>query len=365
MKAIALRPTTKKNRDSSFVRESSVWPLLGFCRLFLCLIVVAGHLPGFSGEIASGFGPVSFLQLFSAKGAVLVFLVISGFSIAASYQQEQTYYYFRRALRILPLYVLTVTASAVIPIFFNDVIAGPVRIYVTPTYSELALNLCFAQGFLTDNINTNAVVWSLSVEVFFYAITPWLMSRTNREIFWAIVGSGILFAWVCIDDDMQMYPKGFGLNVPLLGWTWLLGLWLYRRGGDRGSVISGLIAGTLVMPFTTSKWFFASWALVIGTIAIGSKLRLPRVAANLCLIAGDTSYPLYLIHFPYFILLLGLGKKHTGWTIVSAMTIAFILDRIYDRPLKRMLRKLSEKFFRWRNLREPLQPQAPRLRFWI
>jgi len=83
--------------------------VLGGLRFFLALIVAVSHLPYRGSAIE--------IVLFRLCGmsAVISFLLLSGYSIAASYEKDRNGFYFRRALRILPLYVLTVVASTFVP----------------------------------------------------------------------------------------------------------------------------------------------------------------------------------------------------------------------------------------------------------
>jgi peptidoglycan/LPS O-acetylase OafA/YrhL len=81
--------------------EDMRWDLLGLMRYLLASIVAISHLKWY----LAGAQPIYRVAEFSGLVAVLGFLLISGYSIAASYEREPQGYFFRRFLRIVPLYV--------------------------------------------------------------------------------------------------------------------------------------------------------------------------------------------------------------------------------------------------------------------
>ena len=52
----------------------------------------------------------------------------------------------------------------------------------------------------------------------------------------------------------------------------------------------------------------------------------------------STAYPLYLAHMPVFLLLYGFRVSESGWVfILVAIVFSIVLDRCFDRPLKRLI----------------------------
>ncbi len=317
-----------------------LWKSLGGIRFVLALIVACGHLGWF-------VGPQSKVVLlgndFSAQVAVLGFLVISGFSIGASYFRQPKDYYKRRVVRIVPLYCFGVIASAFIPSLHDGSIENTREVFTTPGLGNILGNLLFLQGFFVKYINTNGVVWTLSIEVFFYVITPFLAGLRPQQILLACLGSCAAYgAWRFFDlpfyADMQC-----GAAVLFMGWAWLLGFWIYRMNLDKDAVFAALVIGICVIAFNGSYlgWLWSlTWCLTIAGIGWGALLPANKVLAYTLQTAGDVSYPLYLIHMPCFLLLQisPLPKSPLLWILIT-IVVSFLLDRIYDRPVKAWMRK--------------------------
>ena len=121
------------------------------------------------------------------------FFVLSGFLITTLLLREEgqngrislSGFYLRRALRILPVYFLVVTAAA-----FNDIILNGERdkIEILPYYYLFLAN--FIRG---EDITFLAPTWSLSVEEQYYLIWPLLLILLpKRAIVPALI---ILITW--------------------------------------------------------------------------------------------------------------------------------------------------------------------------
>jgi peptidoglycan/LPS O-acetylase OafA/YrhL len=98
--------------------EINNWALLGGLRFFLAFIVLTAHL----GWYLPKSDPFLKFDKFSPVVAVLGFLLISGFSIAASLNASPKGYYFRRFIRIFPLYIFSISISVLIPLITNKAI---------------------------------------------------------------------------------------------------------------------------------------------------------------------------------------------------------------------------------------------------
>ena len=107
------------------------WPILGAIRFFFALVVAGSHLTWYMETQSS----VSVIRHFSGLAAVLGVLVISGYSIAASYEKQRIGFYWRRALRIIPLYVVLLPFSAVGPTLLGGEVTVPGGLsFVTPQF---------------------------------------------------------------------------------------------------------------------------------------------------------------------------------------------------------------------------------------
>src|SRR6266567_5582633 len=151
------------------VKENQInWSLLALLRMVLATIIAGGHLVWLEDDsFTSG------LASLGGKAAVAGFLVVSGFSIAASLDRNQTDFYFRRFKRIYPMYFSAVTFAILLEVWLGT--------YQLPSYIVEARgpitaigNVLMLQTFLVRSIAYNGVVWSLAVECAFYIISPYL-----------------------------------------------------------------------------------------------------------------------------------------------------------------------------------------------
>lgn len=322
--------------------SSLLWPILGAARFFLALIVAGTHLMWFvpHSPLATG------LNRLSAIVAVFGFLMISGFSIAASYAKQPKGYYGRRVLRIIPLYLLAIAAGVVCTMpFGGQIMVADGGIFRPPALGMVLQNLFFLQGFTTSSILTNGVIWSLSVEVLFYLLTP-LLARLSQTSLLLIAGASLaLFigaSWYALPDYPAMQG---GLAVVLLGWCWLAGFIAFRHGNYLEASWAILIismSALSIYTLTLSLNWPVTLAVVAAAIGLGNRLHGPRRLGAVLTLLGDASYPLYLFHLPLFFVLAGLQLPlpAIGY-LAAALLLAIALDQLYDRPLKRLLRHLG------------------------
>lgn len=279
------------------------------------------------------------MDRFGPAVAVDGFLLISGFSIAASYAKQPRDFYFRRALRIYPLYLFAVIGSAGIFMFIPDQMNFFQAPRYMPSYSQTVLNLCFCQGFISRQLASNGVIWTISLEVFFYAITPWLARQSTRSM--GLLCACSLFAFVSMRYRITTGGNAmWGANVLMLGWAWLAGYWLYRVGPDRAGIVvmaGGLVALSLSR-IGAGSWYALTWAFSVAAIVYGHRLRLNKWVSATFAYLGEISYPLYLVHVPVYILFFGLGLPSSEFLFVgSALVLSAVVDALYDKPVKRLI----------------------------
>jgi peptidoglycan/LPS O-acetylase OafA/YrhL len=320
-----------------------LWPMLGAVRFYLALAVAASHLDPFcpGNRLERWFDDMGGLA------AVLGFLIISGFSIAASEAKQPEGFYRRRLLRIMPLYVLALVASyACVRGFGGAVRATNGEVFVAPTGAEWAKNLFFLQGFVTSSLKTNPVIWTLSVEVFFYVLAP-VLARLSQPAL-AAIGLGALALFLAA---LPFHLPSFaelrgGAAAALLGWAWLAGFIAFRQK-DRLKAALAVLAITLAALDNYAGFLAVHWSLsivlVCAAIGFGGRLKAPPAVAAICTRLGDASYPLYLFHLPVYLTMSGWGLKRPALVFLGAAVAAAVaLDRLLDQPLKRLIRRAGK-----------------------
>jgi peptidoglycan/LPS O-acetylase OafA/YrhL len=263
--------------------------------------------------------------------AVLFFFLISGFSIALSVagnwgwtNKDINHYIYRRFRRIVPLYLIALVLTALCGI------PGGL-IYTNSAYglTTLAGNLFFLQcsdayaGNWFLPYGGNGPLWTLSFELWFYLFLPatLLMLRQFLPQKWQqlpLLHAGFLAAWIC-SIGCIWFNKQFFLPWIAFGTlfvVWYAGFWIgsvYLRKTMTIQHLIFLAAGTafhilLSTRVRSSNLAYLSYAGVIACFfmmgcmipkyfkAVFSIVQ--KVINTLFRRIGESSYALYLFHFP-------------------------------------------------------------------
>jgi peptidoglycan/LPS O-acetylase OafA/YrhL len=257
--------------------------------------------------------------------AVMIFFVLSGYfvggSVAGAYQAGKwswLQYAIRRLSRLwivlLPALMLTlvwdVAGRHLAPAGYNGAFhelyssgpsaQAPADLGLT-TFSGNAL---FLQTILVPPFGTNGPLWSLANEFWYYLLFP---------LFWGVFKHGrplrrVISAFLAIAIIVWL-PGGilwggviwlFGFGACLAGqWTFsrrICGhpLWLALTGA---LAIASLVASKTSSPFGSNLAIGGAFALFVAGLA--NRDAASRSYANLAAGMGETSYSLYLAHFPF------------------------------------------------------------------
>lgn len=289
--------------------------------------------------------------------AVLLFFVISGFSIATSVRGRPFcvpgalgHYAGRRARRILPLYGASLVLAALVAFT-----VAPVPEHAR-ALSTLLGNLLLLQtapgvpGQWVEPWAANTPLWSLSFEVFYYAAFPLL---------WRTVASPAARLCVVALVSAAGYACGAFAPNPLAmfcasGLVWYLGVELaaLRHDGRASLPLAVFVAlWLLALALRTAVdrvvfhglWVGASWFLG-GALALYAARTLHAVPGrkNACGVVcarlteplvrlGGVSYALYLLHVP--VLRAARAVVGPGWAaaatgLAMALLLAFVAERL-------------------------------------
>jgi peptidoglycan/LPS O-acetylase OafA/YrhL len=319
------------------------WSVLALMRFALASIVAITHL--------SDFGPLgvwAFIPMFGAFEAIAGFLVISGYSIGASYQKESKGFIWRRARRIYPVYL----ASMVIVCVSAVLLGGK-----WPGFWEVVVNVLFLNQIVTST-SLVGPAWSLSLEFWLYCLTPLLFGLSDKTIVRLIAASFVAFCVYTCGRTLFHWDfyagVGYGLNLPFLAFIWLAGLRLARRPDATVPVLKmiGLLFslhilltatiqfgfrlknGKLPLFFSGDVWGLlmqaATLAVVVYLFARVLRPDVERTPSHVMRWLGDISFPLYLVHYPIFTLLDSTGFKSPVLYFLTAIAAAAVLYRTVD-----------------------------------
>lgn len=323
---------------------------LDVARALAALYVVAHHTIDLAGPLRAIF---SFGQ-----EAVLVFFLLSGFVIFANERDRSARprgYYLRRLRRIYPPMVFAMVVSTVL--------WGLGLIPVSPSWQS-ALGTLFAlqdidvlkPGVIVGPYLGNSPLWSLSYEIAFYLLFPFVMILWRRSQ----LATRIVVPAVCVlaYGSYLLLPNHFSLVLAyfMLWWAGAMAahLWMSGRLNLRSSLpeVSGLLSLSLVafvgvfvygfsglgfFPFLIARHFLFAIALYFLLLTpvrkwmARSSLGLAGPAATV----ASISYGIYVIHYP---VLVQTGADRT-WVFVPALALTVLLAWVADRALPSLLPK--------------------------
>ena len=249
-------------------------PQLTFTRFIAALLVLIFH--GARSTFPFTIYPGRYLIEYGHI-AVVYFFILSGFILAITYRSalertgklNRNQFWIARLARIYPLYVFALLLTVFVQTTFYPVT-------VTPT--QLLASLSLTQAWFPTLVTTlNGPGWSLSVEVFFYAlfplIFPLLVALSNRTLAVLLVSSWV--AGVGLFYGLVNQPQPGQLSVEEYHNLLYYSPWVHLA-----TFVNGCISGLL---FWRYAWHHApssgrnqlSW-LLLGLGVLGLVIIVPQ-----------------------------------------------------------------------------------------
>lgn len=345
---------------------------LTFTRFLAALSVMFYH----SGRDVGVLQYLPFLT--SGQTAVSYFYVLSGFVMAYVYYRPTVpfkfwEYFIARFSRIYPVYVLSFILTF---FYFMD------RVPKTPT-GEIFANLFLYQAWIPEySSRYNIAAWSLSVEVFFYILLPFLVfysfKISVKKLIWLSLGfwglsqliHSILFIAFSPERPMfflSFFPP-FHINTFFIGFAG--GVWYLNRQVE--PKISVFVKSTLlILPlvvvsiglyyrdvkhifgntFYLDTGLFAPLFLVTVLTLASDTTKLAKVLSHPWLVLlGDASYAIYILHVPFRWWLQSMTGNLATETflrlyILITITLCILIYKYIEVPTQKWLRSNSQKIF--------------------
>ncbi|HXK04097.1 MAG TPA: acyltransferase [Verrucomicrobiae bacterium] len=324
-------------------------PALTGLRFFLALWVILHHLTGPGQELGTTLSAVLPAPVFALiRGgyqAVTTFFVLSGFVLTRSYWNASwtraalAKYYRGRIARVYPVYLLSLMAVA--PFILADATPG--------TSGYLAAHLTLTQAWLGPiPVNWNTPAWSLSCEMFFYAVFPVLGAFLVRRLSWRMTLGAAAVACVL---TRVMWAAGISDGIkPLVHLSdFLMGIaaacafelvqgkvrawWLYVPGFLG---VAAAIAWEHWLPVDLNSVLRPLNGLLLVGLAIGCNGLGGRVLVYL----GKSSYAMYILHVPMMWWYLREAHRFSA-ALYVAMVIgaSAVVYAVLEEPANRWLRR--------------------------
>ena len=320
------------------------WNLLAGLRFIFAALVATAHLSMF----VPCPQPVAAGRAILAMAAVLGFLVISGYSIAASLQRETTHFYGRRFWRIYPAYAAALLVSWLPALDYRHLSAHHLLRVGHPSAAGFLGNATFLQGFFVAPLVTNPVFWTLSAEVLFYALAPLLLRCKPLSLVTLIAASAAAFALHPHLRHPNLWDDGYAIPALCLLWAWLLGFIGFQRRHDWKA--AALLVGVGVVSLGAyGLSLYSAKATAVGVVAFvlftaiflcSDRLQLGARMGRIWSYGGDLSYPLYLVHYPVILAVLSL-RPGSGWkTLLPAIALATLaVHHLVELPVRASQKK--------------------------
>lgn len=351
-------------------------------RFLAALFVVLYHV-----AIAGGPAPLACVYL--GYSGVSFFFILSGFILVYTYiapggepRATRVAFWGARVARICPIYFVALAIGICPYLWYHDSRA-------TPVLTELSA-VTFTQAWFPWSADAwNGPGWSLSAEVFFYALFPYLappIARLSRRrlnlaanLLW-LTGIAAAVAYILVNPDhlstwgganttwsrvLRFNPlvrlPEFLLGVAL-GRMFVLDRARVRRTSLRGWVCSlaafGALAAIVVLPssgiplpavLVDDGMLDPLFAVLIYSLAWGEGIVARIFALPILVTLGEASYALYLLHVPVRLYLEHLVAAPNSGTVRSTiywgtylclcLGLAVAAYGRIERPARRALRR--------------------------
>ena len=334
-------------------------PALTGIRLPLALWVLAHHISGPGRMLQPLVGASELATAFvgAAWVALSVFFAISGFVIARRYRTQHWSrvalgrYAMARFARIYPVYVLSILV--LLPVirdtFQNDALS------VMEGGRLLITFVLLLQGWFSPTVNWNTPAWSLSSEVFFYAVAPAVVLLVRVPSWRRVIAAGALACAVpplvrlLIEDPAPkalLYLGDFLIGVASAGLYERLQEGRRRRLGPRLCSIA-CVGGLMLLLVRDSLGPFLVFdtgvrivsALLVTGLACGSGWLVRVLSSPTVLAGGQASYAMYILHIPVLWYYRRFGFDTVGHPVVAGIVyvvvvvvLSLIVARWYEAP---------------------------------
>jgi len=358
-------------------RSSKIHALTSL-RFFAALYVVIFHalvIPSFLTGISQD-GP---LGRFLGLGYVSVsfFFLLSGYILGVVYLRHESQvslktFYWARFARVYPLFFLTLVLDTpnlfLIKLAVYGLTGGLLR-----TAIRFAANVVMLQAWIPAWRGIDNPNWSLSVETIFYLVFPFLgvaLWKLRGLRLWilgvAIFVCGQVLVFLVaprINFESAMFLpllhlSTFAIGILLARWQTLR---MHQRVEGRGSkrLIRSLFLALAVVSFAAVVYFSTTamktnlfdgllapiFVIVIWSFSDSDWLPARLLSVRWLVVLGESSFALYLIHFPVLHLF-----QHLGWHHIVALFPVYLGVNIglsvlsfyyFEAPMRRWIIRRS------------------------
>jgi peptidoglycan/LPS O-acetylase OafA/YrhL len=319
-------------------------------RFFAALAVVFFHVPFVLPESVGK-------DVILGDGALGVsfFFVLSGFILKHVSGREEVdwlHFYRRRMARVLPMHYLTLTVWTLM--FFSGW-GNPLQDKLNSGVANVFVIHSFFNGPLF-NLGFNAVSWSISVELFFYAIFPWLYQE-KRAVF-IVLAYAILFATIpkSLSNGINAaWPSFFYLNPlsRLFEFSGGIALYQFYTACKPDRTIASCLQALSIFLLLGSIYatngndthhrnllLLLPFGLVIVSFAWEGIFQ-KAISTKPLILLGEASFSLYMIHHMLFRVLDPIFERQAFpptlalfLAVTASIIFSIALFYLFERPVR-------------------------------
>lgn len=343
-------------------------PALTGLRFLAAAVVVAAH-----------FSPISWLDGSDAgPAAVTLFFLLSGFILTYTARPGRVRvweFYVARLARIYPAYLVGLGLAAAL---LSTGTYRPSPWCPAPAHALLP-DVLLLQAWLPDHaMCLNGPAWSLSCEMLFYALFPFLLPLVRRIrtthvlpalcVCW-LVGLALPLVWIAADHTVLFSGVSPRLAyrvlycspvacLPTFVGGMLLGQ-LYRAGKrlprpGPATALALALALFLILPYGVVLFspledvlLWPAFAVLVLALAQGEGLLARGLTLPAVVVLGEASYGLYILHWPLHQwmerqgLLNPMGGSWPAFAAYSGLAVglALLSLRFVETPARRSVRQ--------------------------
>lgn len=346
---------------------------MGLIRFLLAVCVVVSHTGSFLA-----------LQWMSGANAVVVFFIISGFYMSLilneKYIGEKSNYWLfisNRLLRLMPLYYTVIILHIIlcgigwvvnnnalalqiyidnthnIPvlgwlifIFCNVFIVGMDTLYYLHLLPAQGLAWTINEGIPTAWFMLMVPAWTLSIELLFYFIAPFILRKHKRILSLTLIILAAMIACyhagIDIGDETKSLFATSLIYFLIGGVAWLI--YNKIKSGGVGLNTCKLIFGFYLVCLFLFPYLYPESKLQMNIFYFLTFISLPfvfQLTKNLKWDAaiGEYSYPIYITHEMVndLLKLFGMDRAdHAGLNLLITIALSYLLIRWVSNPVERL-----------------------------
>ena len=317
-----------------------------------------------------------------------LFFVLSGFLItgilidARNSSNYFVVFYFRRAIRIFPLYYLSLALLMTLAPFSSRVVQHQSQM-VQPIAKLLAwlylLNIQIAIGSFSAIPVYLQHLWSLAIEEQFYALWPLIVRRLDKKLLVVVcVGMAIvslvlrvIFRWLGLDAAAYVFTfcrldaLAIGALVAVAvrqanNWKTAIRIAPLVMASTLGAlIVLAVVVGVSYENFWMGTVGISLWAIMFGSSLVlllaanHSGLAYRLGSSRILRTFGKYSYCLYICHQPVILILSRLGIRsdrlvlifknqalailaENGIAFSAVIVIAYLSWHLFEKPILRL-----------------------------